>query len=348
MRIAQLATNIECVPPKGYGGTESVVHLLTEELVRRGHEVTLFATGDSQTAARLIHSVEAPLRTDALIPQSRWAAYDLRTLLQLKNMSAEFDIIHNHMGYVALPFLSEIDCASVTTNHNPIKDYCAEIYLHYRQLPYVSISNAYARLNYADKLNYVATVYNGIDVDSFAGQRAKQGQYLLFIGRIGYDKGTAAALDIAHALSLPIKLAGKVDKRDMDYFEAEVKPRLCYKEAEFIGEVNHEQKIDLYRSAIATVCPINFDEPFGLVLAESMAAGTPVMAFNRGAVPEVVQDKVTGIVGGSVNELVCRFPELERITASACQARSRSLFSVKQMVDGYEEVYKKLMDKRAG
>ena len=167
MKIAQVASSTESVPPKGYGGTEIVVNLLTEELVRQGHEVTLFASGDSKTSARLVSVASNSLRTDTSIPQARWAAYDIRTLLKLEEMKDEFDIVHNHMNWQALPYLARLGKPLLTTNHNPVRDYCKDIYFAYSDLPYVSISDAYRKLNHPDRLNYVATVYNGINLDDY-------------------------------------------------------------------------------------------------------------------------------------------------------------------------------------
>lgn len=347
MRIAQLATNVERVPPYGYGGTELVVHLLTEELVRRGHEVTLFATGDSQTSARLISTVDSPLRTNESKKLTRWAAYDMSTCLKLTRMQAQFDVIHNHLGYHALPFLDQMTPSVVSTNHNPIKSYCEDIYFAYGHQPFVSISDSYRKLNYPDRINYVATVYNGIDIDAFKTEENVPRDYLLFVGRLGHDKGTAEAIDIAKALNLPLKLAGKIDSHDQPYFDAEVQPRLSsYSQAEYVGEVNHEQKRKLYSGAMAVVYPINFDEPFGLVMAESMAAGTPVLALERGSVREIIVDTKTGIIARDVQELIRRFPEIQKIKAQDCVEHVRKNFSVKHMVDGYESVYSQLIDKK--
>jgi glycosyltransferase involved in cell wall biosynthesis len=344
MRIAQLSSNVESVPPGGYGGTELVLNLLSEELVARGHEVTLFATGDSQTSGRLVSVVDKPLRTAPDIPVRRWQAYDIQLLLKLRQMRDQFDVVHNHMGWQALPYLDALGLPVVSTNHNPIKKYCAPIYLAYKHLPYVAISDAYRRLNYGDQLNYVATVYNGIDVSRFTDDEAETDKaYLLFIGRLCEDKGTAPAIEIAKRLKLPIKLAGKVDDADVQYFEKNVKPHLAGREVEYVGEVNHQQKLKLYQGAIATVYPIAFEEPFGLVMAESLAAGTPVLALDRGSVREVLSDGETAIIGNSIEELVSRFERLKEIRSENCTRRVNKLFSKERMVDSYVDVYNKLV-----
>lgn len=350
MRIAQLATNVESVPPGGYGGTELIVSLLTEELIARGHEVTLFATGDSKTRARVISTCESPLRTATEHPLTHWPAFDIRTLIELEKRQGEFDIVHNHMGWQALPCLNNLHKNGVSvlsTNHNPVKDYVRDIYFEYATLPFIAISKSYARLNYPEQINYAATVYNGIDVNLFDKRNEEVREGLLFIGRLGQDKGTAKAIDIARALNMPITLAGKVDKSDEDYFQKEVQPRLAaYSKAKFIGEVDLAQKIQLYKNAIAVVYPIDFEEPFGLVMAESLAAGTPVMAFDRGSVREVLEDKVTAIIGTTEDDLITRFPEIKKMTAEACRKRAFDNFSVKKMVDNYEHFYNQLMDQK--
>jgi glycosyltransferase involved in cell wall biosynthesis len=346
MRIAQLASSVERVPPEGYGGTEVVVANLTDELVKRGHEVTLFASGDSKTSAKLVSCTKRALRA-ADEPARRWAAYDIATLLKLKEMSWQFDVIHNHMGWQALPLLAELGVPVVTTNHNPIKPYCTPIYLHYASMPYVAISQAYKRLNHPDKLNYVATVYNGIDLDRFRrGNGKTKRDYLLFIGRLCEDKGTEPAIEIAEKLHLPIILAGKVDTADQDYFEKKVRPHLSASAVRFVGEVNHREKVALYHHAIATVYPVAFEEPFGLVMAESLASGTPVLAFDRGSVREVLSDGDTAIIGKSVEELIDRFPQVRNIRADQCRKRVEQLFSKERMVDAYEEVYRQVIGER--
>ncbi|MBS1954978.1 MAG: glycosyltransferase family 4 protein [Cyanobacteria bacterium SZAS-4] len=347
MRIAQVAANTEPVPPQGYGGTELIVSLLTEELVKRGHEVTLFASGTSVTSAQLVTVVDEPLRAGGKYNMLQWPAFDMQTLIEVENRQDQFDVVHSHMSWSALPVLDRLKCATVTTMHNQVKPYCEGIYLRYKHLPYVAISDSFRALNYPDQLNYVGTVYNGIRVKDFRSENdTDQRAGLLFVGRLCKDKGTAEALDIAKQLHMPLTLAGKVDKNDEAYFETEVKPRLENSDAEFIGEVNHDQKVELYGKALAVVYPVNFSEPFGLVMAESLAAGTPVMAFDRGSVREVLDDPKTSIIGSSVDQLVNRFPELKNINRNDCVERVQNLFSVEKMVDAYEAVYKSLLEKR--
>lgn len=349
LRIAQFAPLTESVPPKGYGGTELVASLLTEQLVQRGHDVTLFASGDSITKAKLVSVCDRALRLATEIPMRRWQAYDQRALLKIKSMAGQYDIIHNHMGWQALPFLDQLDVPVVSTNHNPVKDYCLDIYLTYKHMPYISISNAYCRLNHPDELNYVATVYNGIDLDLYETSELKDPadrQYLVFLGRICQDKGTAEAIRVARALKRTLKIAGKVDPADEAYYQEQVAPHLGdfgdYK-IEYIGEVDDQQKKALLANAIATIYPIDFEEPFGLVMAESMASGTPVVAFKRGSVPELIEDGVTGLVVETEAQMVERFPEVLSIKARDCVERVRKNFSKEAMTDAYEAVYQKLV-----
>jgi glycosyltransferase involved in cell wall biosynthesis len=348
MRIAQLAPLSESVPPTEYGGTELVVSLLTEELVKRGHDVTLFASGDSQTSAQLVSVTATALRKNKDIAVHRWPAYDLTSLLKLKDMAHEFDIIHNHMGYQALPFAEEFDCKFVSTNHNPIKPYNAAIYSAYAYLPFIALSAAYKRLNLPDEINYISVVANGIDLQKYnrtAFTHAKP-SYLLFLGRVCADKGTAEAIEIAGKLSLPLKIAGKVDKADEEYFETKVKPKLTLPGIEFIGEVDQAQKVDLYANAIAVVYPIAFEEPFGLVMAEALASGCPVMAFDRGSVREILQDGKTAVIGSTVDELVLRFSEIQKIDRQACRQAAEA-FGKEAMTSKYEAVYAKLLNQPA-
>ena len=342
MRIAQLAPLIESVPPHGYGGTELVVSHLTEELVKMGHDVTLFATADSRTDARLVSTAQSGVRESG-VPVHRWACYELENILSLLKMQSQFDIIHNHLGFYALPFLENANCAIVTTNHNPILPHCKSIYLDYEHQPFVSISDAYQKFNHGDRLNYVARVYNGIEVDAFFPVENPRQDYVLFIGRICDAKGTREAIEIAQAVNKPLIIAGKVDPADQQYFESKVKDLIDGEKIKFIGEVNFEQKLELYQNALAVIYPIKFEEPFGLVMAEALATGTPTVALDRGSVREVLSDKETAVIGNSVDELIQRFDEIHRIKRDACVNRARSLFSKEKMAQEYVKVYEKLL-----
>ncbi len=348
MRIAQLAPLSEAVPPKGYGGTELVVSQLTEELVRRGHDVTLFATGDSVTKAGLLSVAPRGLRMDS-VPHHRWCAYETRLILELVRMQKEFDIVHNHMGFIAWPLLDHLTCPVVSTNHNPVIDYCADIYLSYPHLPVVAISDAYKRLNYPEQLNYVGRVYNAVDEASFPVEKISPDRigdqnrsYLLFLGRVSHAKGTADAIKIARAVNMPLKIAGKIDANDAAYYEEHVKGEL-HSGIEYVGEVGFKEKLELYRHAKAVVYPIHFEEPFGLVMTESLAAGTPLVALDRGSVREVLIDKVNAVIGNSVDELIKRFDEIDDFKSSDCIAQAKN-FSVDRMTSSYEDIYRRLVE----
>ncbi len=411
MRIAQLAPLAESVPPKAYGGTELVVSLLTEELVKMGHQVTLFASGDSVSEATLVSGSPSGLRQHEPRGQ-RWAAYEIEQLFRLRERAFQFDLIHNHMGYVSLPFLVDLVGASgfgnasgasiVTTLHNPIKDYCADIYLKYGYLNFVAISESFRKLNYPEELNYVGTIYNGIDcslykscgkefklkgagfepgsgaeLDLGIGAGFEPGRdlervgafdracnesannrnkfddgYLLFLGRICGDKGAYEAIEFASAVGLPLKMAGKVDSADQSYFDELICPVLTGQRTvscpvEYVGEIDEAKKVELLAGAKAVIYPVKFEEPFGLVIAESMASGVPVVAMRRGAIPELIVDGVTGIVADSLEEMVRRFREqfsLLDSTAARLQCRQRveERFSSRAMALSYLALYERL------
>ena len=345
MRIAQIAPLAESVPPPGYGGTELVVSLLCEGLVSRGHEVTLFASGDSQTAARLVSVTEEGLRKQSSVPQSRWAAYDIRSLLKVIELESDFDLIHNHMGYQALPILSNMQIPVLSTNHNPVKEYNRDIYLNFRHLPFVSISRAYQRLNLFNELNYVATVYNGIDLQKYKCEDEIKRDHLLFVGRISRDKGAAVAIDMALEIGMPLRIAGKIDAGDRHYYETEILPRLAKSSSiRFLGEVGEADKVRLYGEAYAVLYPIDFEEPFGLVMVESLASGAPVLALNRGSVSELLKDGENSIIENDPSALVARFAELSNIDRKACRAWVNERFSKEKMVENYINTYIQLLE----
>lgn len=348
MKIAQLAPLSESVPPKGYGGTELVVSQLTEELIRQGHEVVLFAAGDSRTEAELVSVTPRGLRMDE-VPPHRWCAYETRLILKLLERQNDFDVIHSHLGYMALPHLDRLNVPVVSTNHNPVKQYCEDIYLRYRHLPFVYISDAYKRLNHPDALNYVGRVYNAVDLETYCpgaispdriGDQKRD--YVLFMGRVSHAKGTADAIKVARAIGMPLKIAGKIDVTDRKYYEERVKDELR-DGVEYVGEVDFQQKVDLCRGARAIIYPIHFEEPFGLVMVEGLASGTPLVALERGSVGEILDDKKDAIVGKSVEELIERFHEVDDIRSSDCIAKAE-MFGISRMTAGYIEIYERLIE----
>lgn len=350
MKIAQLAPLAEAVPPKGYGGTELVVSQLTEELVRRNHDVVLYATGDSETAAELVSIAPRGLRMDG-VPSHRWVAYEMRSLIRFLERKDEFDIVHNHMGFLALPFLENVKCPVVSTIHNPILEHSADIYRAYKHNPLIAISDAFQRLNLPDELNYVGRVYNAVDAEGFSPEPETYAnvktvaddpsrKYLLFLGRVSHAKGTAEAIKIARSVGMPLKIAGKVDSTDDGYFKQKVEPEL-HSGIEYVGEVGFREKQELYKNALAIVYPINFEEPFGLVMVEGLAAGTPLVALDRGSVREILTEK-TSVVGSSVDELISRFDEVKQKNSADCIERAKE-FSVEKMTSGYEEIYNRVL-----
>lgn len=349
MRIAQFAPLVEAVPPSGYGGIEMIVSLLTEELVRLGHEVTLFASGDSQTKAKLVSVIDGKLRDHKDIKLHLWQCYDYQSLLELQARAGEFDLVHNHMGWQALPFLKDLAIPSLTTNHNIVERACEPIFRACKDLPYAAISESYKKRNLPEVLNYVGTVYNGIDCEAYSYDENSSRDYLLFLGRICNDKGTVEAVEIAKRLGMRLIMAGKVDHSDKEYFLEHVKPLLtATSNIEFIGEVGLNDKVDLFRNAHALVYPINFEEPFGLVLAEAQASGVPALALRRGAVPEVVIDGKTAIVADTIDQLCERFSEIEKIDRKLCRQNVCTNFSKEVMTKRYLEVYADLLKKPDG
>jgi glycosyltransferase involved in cell wall biosynthesis len=341
MKIAQIAPLWEQVPPVTYGGTELVVSRLTEELVRRGHEVTLFASGDSQTLARLEAGSPRALRLDKEIQEPMM--YELMHVGNVYQRASEFDIIHSHIGVWSLPLASVASTPTVHTLHGIFTRDNNKVFRQYSTQPYISISDAQRLLN----INYVATVYNGISVEKFPFfAQAQDPPYLAFLGRFSPEKGPHHAIAIAKQTGWRLKMAGKVDVVDKEYFEKEIAPQIDGKQIEFLGELNHDQKAELLGNAAITLFPITWCEPFGLVMAESMATGTPVIAMNMGSVSEVIANGETGYVCQSYDEMAAMIPKALKLNRQKCREHVENKFSVTQMVNGYEAVYEKLVGDR--
>lgn len=343
MRIAQVAPLWERVPPPAYGGIELVVSLLTDELVRRGHDVTLFASGDSITLAKLESVHPRALRLDSSIKE--YSIYEMLQLSQVYERAQEFDIIHSHMGCAALPYAPLVKTPTVHTLHGIFTPDNEKMFTHARRQPYISISNAQreARLG----LNCVATVYNGIDVDSYKFYaQPEDPPYLVFLGRISPEKGTHIAIDIARRSGWTLKIAGKVDVVDRDYYENAIKPLIDGEQIQYLGEANHQQKNVLMGGAVATLFPITWREPFGLVMVESMASGTPVIALELGSTREVIVHGKTGFLCNTVDDCIAALDRLDDIDRQDCREHVLMNFSVKQMVDGYEAIYQEILANR--
>nr|WP_199314811.1 MULTISPECIES: glycosyltransferase family 4 protein [unclassified Desertifilum] len=334
---------VERVPPPAYGGIEQIVSLLTDELVRRGHEVTLFASGDSITSAQLESVHPRALRLDSSVKE--YGIYDMLQLSQVYERASEFDIIHSHMGCATLPYAQLVKTPTVHTLHGIFTPDNEKLFTHARRQPYVSISNAQRepRLN----LNCVATVYNGIDLSQYTFRAQPENPpYLAFLGRLSPEKGPHIAIEIAKRSGWHLKMAGKVDAVDVDYFENVIKPEIDGRQIEYFGEVTQSEKAALLEGAVATLFTITWREPFGLVMVESMASGTPVIGMRMGSAPEVIAHGQTGFLCDNIEEAIAAIDQVSQLNRHDCREHVQNRFSVQKMVDGYEAVYQQLLAER--
>ena len=348
LRIAQIAPPWIEVPPKKYGGTELIVSYLTEELIKKGHDVTLFASGTSKTQAKLVSAFPKALYWKGI----SWADsyYSLFHALTAFERAEDFDIIHNHYGYFGLCFSHLVKTPMVTTYHGDFalaeKNFGKyKILKKLRHLPFVSISNSQRKFS-SLKLNFVTTIYNGIDVEKFQFN-AKPGKYLTWLGRITPKKGLLGAIKVAKKLNLPLKIAAKIDKNcssDVEFYEKEIKPLIDGKKIIFLGEIEgYREKSNFLKNSLALLNPITWNEPFGLVMIEAMACGTPVIVFNQGSAKEVVEDGKTGFVVKNINEMVRAVKKIDRISRKACRQRVEKHFTYQEMVSSYEKIYYKIL-----
>lgn len=340
LRIAQIAPLYESLPPKLYGGTERIVHYLTEELVRQGHDVTLFASGDSITKAKLIASVKEGLRLkpNCIDPLS----YHIIQMQDLITRANEFDILHFHTDYLHFPFSNMLKIPSVTTLHGRLD--IPELQDVYNAFPYqnlVSISEN-QRLP-VPQGNFIKTVYHGIP-ENLHYQGSEKGEYLAFLGRISPEKGIERAIKIALATNTKLKIAAKIDKADFTYYEENVKSLLNHPLIEYIGEINDQQKTEFLGKAKALLFPIDWPEPFGLVMIEAMACGTPVIAFNNGSVPEIMENNVTGFIVNSVTEAIDAVSRLKHLSKEKIRSAFVRRFTAARMAEDYVNVYHSLVD----
>jgi glycosyltransferase involved in cell wall biosynthesis len=339
MRIAQVAPLYESCPPQLYGGTERVVSYLTEELVRLGHEVTLFASGDSQTNAVLEPCCERALWRDPRVKDT--VAHHLIMLDRVRRRAHEFDIIHCHTEYLHLPFLAECWEKTLTTMHGRLDmPELSAIIREFPMMPLVSISTAQrAPLAWA---NWLGTVYHGLPRSLHQAGDGSSG-YLAFLGRISPEKAPDKAIEIAQRANLPLQIAAKVDRPDRAYFEREVKPRLDNPLIEFVGEIGEADKSAFLGDAAALLFPIDWPEPFGLVLIEALANGTPVIAFGRGSVPEIIDDGITGFVVGDIDEAVAAVEAARRLDRARIRQQFERRFSVERMTQDYVTTYEDML-----
>jgi glycosyltransferase involved in cell wall biosynthesis len=329
---------MESVPPKFYGGTERVVSYLTEELVRLGHDVTLFASGDSVTSARLVPVCPEALRlnTTSVDP----LAHHIVMLEEVFVQCDQFDILHFHIDYLHFPLSQRERVANVTTLHGrlDIPD-LQPLYQRFVDMPLVSVSDA--QRDPLPNVNWLATVYHGLPEKQYTFHPGP-GKYLAFLGRISPEKGVDRAIEIASLAGVPLKLAAKVDRADREYFETQIKPLLNNPLVEFMGEIGYPDKGEFLGNALALVFPINWPEPFGLVMIEALACGTPVIAYPRGSVLEIIEDGRTGFVVGNAKSAVKAVQQLPQISRAACRQRFEERFSATRMAKEYLKVYERL------
>ncbi|TDR90451.1 glycosyltransferase family 4 protein [Enterovirga rhinocerotis] len=343
MRIAQISPLAEAVPPKLYGGTERVVSWLTEELVRQGHDVTLFASGDSETGATLVPGCEKGLR---LLGVRDHTAHNLVMLDRVRKIADQFDIIHCHIDVLQYPMFQDLSHKLVTTLHGrlDLPDYYP-VFEEYPQMPLVSISDS-QREPMVPGVNWVDTVYHGLPSD-VAPYNAKGGDYLAFLGRISPEKRPDRAIEIAKRAGVRLKIAAKVDKADQEYYDEVIEPLLDHPLIEFIGEIDERQKVGFLGNAMALLFPIDWREPFGLVMIEAMSAGTPVVAWKNGSVPEVIADGVGGVIVESMDAAVAGVERVRGFDRRKVRDYFESRFTAERMASNYLAAYKKVIDSGA-
>ena len=339
MKIAQIAPLMESVPPRLYGGTERIVFWLTEELVREGHAVTMFASGDSITSAELVACTREALRLDASVKDP--IPYYMLMLDKVRRRADEFDIFHFHIDPLQFPLFRDIAARTVTTLHGrqDLPD-LPPLYFGISELPLVSISHA--QREPIPHANFAATVHHGLPVDLHKPVFSPGGGYVAFLGRISPEKRPDRAIEIARAVGVPLKIAAKVDKVDAAYFASTIEPMLAGPGVDFIGEINDARKNEFLGEASALLFPIDWPEPFGLVMIEAMACGTPVLAFRKGSVAEIVDDGVTGRIVDTMEEAVAALPEVLALDRRLVRRRFEERFSAARMARDYVNLYRRL------
>jgi glycosyltransferase involved in cell wall biosynthesis len=337
MRIAQIAPLMESVPPRLYGGTERVVSHLSEALVQQGHDVTLFASGDSVTSGRLVACTKEAIRLNPAIHDH--IPYYMIMLDRLRRSAHRFDVLHFHIDAFQMPLFRDLSSKTVTTLHGrqDLPD-LLPLYRAFPEMPLVSISNA-QRQPIADA-NFAKTIYHGLPLDLLVPNYEPRGGYVAFLGRISPEKRPDRAIAIASALGLTLKIAAKVDKADEAYFREEIAPLLNRPGVEYVGEINDRDKQKFLGDALALLFPIDWPEPFGLVMIEAMACGTPVLGFRCGSVPEIIDDRLTGRVVVTIDEAIRALPEVIRLDRRAVRQRFEERFSARRMAGEYLDVYR--------
>lgn len=357
MKIAMLAPIEEAVPPQKYGGTELVVYNLVQGLVKNGHRVTLFASGDSKTSAKLEYSYAKKIRTG---PNQSIKELEAKKAVFLgesftKINKGNFDILHTHINWRGLPYLSLLDIKSVHTLHSPLNiDYQKPIYERYEKENYITISNSQRKP--ISNLNYIGTVYNGIEIEKFFEGKG-DGDYFAFLGRFSEAKGPDVAISAALESRQKLKMGAKIDATDDKFYQTKIKPMIDGKNIQYVGELDHPQKNKLLMNAKALIAPLQWEEPFGLYFVEAMASGTPVITFNRGSAPEIIKDGLTGYLvnpSSGTSGIVQAIGKINALSNANylkmredCRQHVQNNFTIEKMVDGYEKVYNKILNLRS-
>jgi glycosyltransferase involved in cell wall biosynthesis len=343
MRIAQIAPLWNKIPPQTYGGIERIVHILCDGLVARGHEVTLFATGDSQTRAKLQSRVPRGL-TDMMIRGEAWESmvYINASLSDALLQSGSFDIMHNHSNYSEFPLTQLSKSPVLNTLHSAISLDATWLAKTFDALHISAISHAQITELPLERRKKIDVVPNGVDFNAYDFS-TKQGEYLAFLGRMSPNKNPLGAIELARQVKLPIVLAGKAEDRAEEiYFEEKIKPLIDGKQVSWIGAVNQKQKNDFLKNASALIFPVQWDEPFGLVMIEAMACGTPVVACKRGAVSEVIDEGKTGFFAEEMKDLAALIPKALKLDRNIVREHAKAQFNHEKMIDEYLKVYQKL------
>ena len=341
MKIAQIAPLYEAVPPRLYGGTERVVAHLTDALVAQGHEVTLFASADTVTRARLVPVRDQALRLDPTPLKSDLAGH-LGMLHQLRAWAGAFDVLHFHIDLLHFPMFEDLAPRTLTTLHGrlDLKD-LPQVYQRWHGYPLVSISHSQRAP--LPEANWFGTVYHGLDPSPYRVASRPSGDYLAFLGRISPEKRPDRAIEIARRAGLPLKIAAKVDAADRDYFQQTIRPLLDSPLVEFVGEIGDAQKADFLGNARALLFPIDWPEPFGLVMIEAMACGTPVIAWRQGSVPEVLTQGVTGFIVEDIAQAVRAVKQAAALDRQRIRAMFDRRFTARTMAENYVTLYRRLL-----
>lgn len=341
MKILQIAPIVQSLPPKKYGGTERVISALTEELVKRGHDVTLLASGNSKTSAKLLATVPESLNKSRIKDPFGLNEQTLYHISYAYQQQHDYDIIHDHLSPLSIPTAGLAQTPTVITLHNSFSENNKKLYQQAKNLNLVTISYAQAKLMPQVQ---PTTIYNGLSMEDYPFSNRSQ-NYLLFVGRISMEKGVHFAIEAAKRVHMPIILAAKLNKEDQDYFNQFVKPHLS-KNIRWIGEVDEKKRNTLMKKALATLHPVTWPEPFGLSMIESMACGTPVIGFAQGSIPEVIKPGVSGYIVNNVSEMVSAIKKIPTINRYHTRNYALNNFNAKHMADAYEAYYYEVIYKK--